>query len=280
MPQPTGLPSVFLGSSTEGLPYARKIRDALSSVASVDVWDTAFNVGTLTLEVILGYAQRSDFGIFVISPDDAVRIRGVQYQTVRDNVLFEAGVFMGSLGRERTLLLWPKGQKLRQRLPSDILGLTTVEYQHAGPGKEASLERACQRICQHVGTMGRAYRSGYNEILALRSALDERELEFTDGSLVSYLEIVRRAARRRQRPWFSTTDVRTLLQFVRDQYDAHDKNQTTADNTFWWLIILGVVAFNNIDTWTDGGWNWDDCVDRSAFTPRGVVLLNELRGGR
>ena len=45
----------------------------------------------------------------------------------RDNVVFEAGLFGGALGIRRTFILHANGSKL----PSDLLGLTSVRYDPA-----------------------------------------------------------------------------------------------------------------------------------------------------
>lgn len=53
------------------------------------------------------------------------------------------------------------------------------------------------------------------------------------------------------------------------------------NNTFWWLIVHGVITFANIDIWNTGGtWHWEGSADYAVFTERGVVLLNGLRAGR
>jgi predicted nucleotide-binding protein len=50
----------------------------------------------------------------------------------RDNVVFEAGLFGGALGIRRTFILHAHGSKL----PSDLLGLTSVRYDpDAGPAE-------------------------------------------------------------------------------------------------------------------------------------------------
>jgi hypothetical protein len=271
----TARPAVFVGSSTEGLPIVREVHKRLEDVADVDVWDKAFDPGTWTLDVILTRAQRVDFALFVVSPDDETKIRGEKYHTVRDNVLFEAGVFMGALGPRRTFLLWPT-DATRQRLPSDWQGLTRVRYARPKGGRFPHLSRDLSGVRQQIATAGPALRSGYNEIATLKKSLDEHEQLFTDDSALSYLAIVKRAAARRHRPWFTATPVETLIKAVRSDFDDR-----TADNTFWWLIVLGVLTFDNIDIWNANGvWHWKSSVDFSVFTDRGLALLNELAADR
>jgi len=68
-----------------------------------------------------------DFGIFVFSPDDIVKMRGQEFQSARDNVLFELGLFIGRLGKERGIILLPRGQE-DFHLPTDLLGITPGTY--------------------------------------------------------------------------------------------------------------------------------------------------------
>lgn len=165
-------PTVFIGSSTPALPIAKAIERGLSDVANVVVWDTAFDSGTWLLGGILNRAQQSDFGVFVIREDDTIKIKGTNYMTVRDNVLFEAGVFMGGLGPERTILMWPSvpGSK-KLRLPSDLDGLLRENYSPASSSKaKPNIDSALASIRRRVVSMGPALRSGYNAIAAQADA--------------------------------------------------------------------------------------------------------------
>ena len=49
---------------------------------------------------------------------------GTGQASPRDNVVFEAGLFGGALGIRRTFIIHANGSKL----PSDLLGLTSVRY--------------------------------------------------------------------------------------------------------------------------------------------------------
>jgi Predicted nucleotide-binding protein containing TIR-like domain len=73
-----------------------------------------------------------DFAILVLTPDDLVERRGAQGQQPRDNVLFERGLFMGRLGRERTFIVHGRGVELN--LPSDLAGIQPATFARRGDG--------------------------------------------------------------------------------------------------------------------------------------------------
>ena len=120
-------PRVFIGSSVEGLSVAYAVQQNLDNDAEITVWNQGvFELSATTIESLNGVISDSDFGIFVFSPDDQVRMRGSDSLTVRDNVLFEMGLFIGKLGRERVFFLLP--EKTDMRIPSDLLGITPAKY--------------------------------------------------------------------------------------------------------------------------------------------------------
>jgi len=273
-------PVVFIGSSTEAQGVAEAVRRFLEGSAEVNVWSSAFNPGEWTLQVILDHAQRSDFGIFVMTPDDQGVIRKKAKLTVRDNVLFEVGIFMGALGPKRTFLLWPSKKADQLRLPTDLLGLTTLSYEFGKGLKEPEWDKRLgesevARIRRVIQDSGPAVRSTYNEIAALTQRLDEKEKSFTDGTSASFKDIIAPVAARRKRPWFRGTPVEMLLEGISEGY-----KDRIVDEVFWWLIVYGVITFNNIEIWSSGGdWHWADSMEYAVFTDRGVVLLNQFRSG-
>ena len=98
----TPLPSVFIGSSSEGLDVAREVEMHLQTDALTTIWkDGVFGLGSGTLEALMNALDQFDFAIMVLSPDDLLESRGTSYSSPRDNVIFELGLFMGRLGRGR-----------------------------------------------------------------------------------------------------------------------------------------------------------------------------------
>jgi len=121
-------PRVFIASSSEMLPIAEALKAVLSNDADVSLWDdeAVFLLGDLILERLLIDAGSFDFGVFVFGGDDLALIRGRRYLVARDNVLLEAGIYAGRLGRERTFLLVEQASELH--LPSDLQGLVTARF--------------------------------------------------------------------------------------------------------------------------------------------------------
>src|SRR5437867_4058429 len=90
-------PRVFIGSSAEGENVARALGQLLSDIAFVHVWPEAFKLGGLTLDTLNRELARSDYAVLVSTSDDRVRSRGTESAVPRDNVVFEAGLFMGRI---------------------------------------------------------------------------------------------------------------------------------------------------------------------------------------
>jgi predicted nucleotide-binding protein len=68
-------------------------------------------------------------------------------------VICEISLFMGALGRERALMLQPRGSKLK--LPSDFLGLTPIMYE-TGPVEDLPvlLGPACNEMRNVIRRLG------------------------------------------------------------------------------------------------------------------------------
>lgn len=148
-------PRVFIGSSVEGLNVAYAVQQNLLHEAEVTVWDQGvFELSRTTMESLTKALSESDFAIFVFSPDDLVRIRNNTTPAVRDNVLFEFGLFIGKLGRERVFFLLPSDGDLH--LPTDLLGVTPGRYEstRTDGSMQAATGAACHQMRLQMKTLG------------------------------------------------------------------------------------------------------------------------------
>ncbi len=118
-------PKIFIGSSTEGLEVAKRIKEYFSGDYDCYLWnDNIFKNNTSFLETLVKAASLFDFGFMVFSADDKTIVRDKHFETARDNVLFEYGLFLGRMGVERAFIISQDGVKI----PSDMLGITRVKY--------------------------------------------------------------------------------------------------------------------------------------------------------
>ncbi|RWP76881.1 TIR domain-containing protein [Mesorhizobium sp.] len=148
-------PSVFIGSSSESLRPASTLQDALDYDTESVVWhQDGFPPSKYPLEALEKHLERVDFAVFLFTPDDVTLSRGEKRNTVRDNVLFELGLFIGRLTRSRTFIVKPRGVQLD--LPSDLYGITPIEYEPARTDDNilASLGPAARKILELIRSLG------------------------------------------------------------------------------------------------------------------------------
>jgi hypothetical protein len=148
-------PSVFVGSSSEGLEVARAIGFQLEDAGEVTIW----NEGTFPpsegyLESLANSLDRFDFAVFVFTPDDAVTMRGETALAPRDNVMFELGLFLSRLGRDRTFVV-RSSQPIK--IASDLHGIAVLPYEanRSDRNLRAAVSAACVPIRDAIRTLGR-----------------------------------------------------------------------------------------------------------------------------
>jgi len=180
-------PRVFLGSSGKQEKLLQALTRGLGDVAHVEPWTTSFQPGTTTLGRLLELAHEVDFAAFVFARDDWTTTSPPAHlpnesgqASPRDNVVFEAGLFGGTLGMRRTFILHASEAKL----PSDLLGLTCIRYNEAAT--PAELKVVNQKLRQAIENEGRTARI---EGMWWQFSLTERGP--LDASAVSLLSITR-----------------------------------------------------------------------------------------
>jgi hypothetical protein len=149
-------PKVFIASSTNGLPVAEAAQIELKHDAQPVLWSQGiFRTTNVPIEDLMAALNEFDFAIFVFLPEDILIIRDKQVTSVRDNVLFELGMFLGKLGRKRNFFLTPKSEsKTNLHLPSDFSGITPATYEWNAKNPQASVAPALFEIKQAIRDLG------------------------------------------------------------------------------------------------------------------------------
>jgi hypothetical protein len=144
------LPTIFIGSSVEGLPYAEAIFSELEREANPTIWkQNVFEPTKATLEVLENLPYSFDYAILVMTPDDTKRSRGKQVPVPRDNVVAELGLFIGALGRSRVFYIQPRDKAIS--LPSDFFGITPLEFASRDDNNlRAAVQTACSIIKSQI----------------------------------------------------------------------------------------------------------------------------------
>jgi hypothetical protein len=147
-------PSVFIGSSTEGLKIAKALQILLDQSCEVTIWSQGiFGLSEGTLESLVAALDQFDFAILALTPDDLVSTRNQSASAPRDNVLFELGLFMGGLGRDRTFIVHDRTAHLK--LPSDLAGVSAATFEtHSSGNLQSSLGAAATRIEERIVRLG------------------------------------------------------------------------------------------------------------------------------
>lgn len=126
---PNPKPVVFIASSREGAYVLEKAEFYLrSSERVIRPWNRAgiFRPSLGTLEQLEKHAHEVDFAVVVVTTDDLRESRGKKALVPRDNVMFECGLFMGALERQRAFVLAEDDPDLD--LPSDFKGVTVLFF--------------------------------------------------------------------------------------------------------------------------------------------------------
>ena len=136
-------PRVFIGCSTEGITIAKILQLRMVDLTFTVIWNQGvFGLSSGTLETLVAQLSKFDYAILVLTPDDIVIKRDVQHMAARDNVMFELGLFMGGLGRDKTFIVCDK----KVTLPSDLAGITPATFELNKENLVASLGPVCTKL--------------------------------------------------------------------------------------------------------------------------------------
>jgi hypothetical protein len=153
-------PKVFIASSSEGIRIAHAIHSVLDHDTSPTTWPHGtFSLSNHTVEDLVKKSSDVDYAVFVFHPDDVLESRGESMMVVRDNVIFELGLFIGAIGRHRCYIVKPRGVDLH--LPSDLLGITPADYDptRIEDDSDSAVVQACTKIRNEIKKHGLLERS-------------------------------------------------------------------------------------------------------------------------
>lgn len=147
---------IFIGSSSEGIDVAKRIKTFFAPEYDCFLWtDDIFRNNESFLETLVKSASLFDFGFMVFSADDKTTIRDQHFESPRDNVLFEYGLFLGRVGLDRAFVIAETDAKI----PTDMLGITQTRYETIVNSKgikvatdslESSLQKLKKQIDENV----------------------------------------------------------------------------------------------------------------------------------
>ncbi|MCL2847477.1 MAG: nucleotide-binding protein [Firmicutes bacterium] len=119
---------LFIGSTVEALKYAEALQSILVHDFEVTIWNQGvFTPGYSNLESLVSAIYGFDCAIFFFTCDDVVAKRDNIQNSVRDNILFEYGLFMGALGRDRVWFAYDLNDDV-SNLPTDIAGVCPMPF--------------------------------------------------------------------------------------------------------------------------------------------------------
>lgn len=148
-------PRLFIASSVESLSVAEAVNVNLDHEFEVTLWKNGtFKLSSSAIDDLVEKSSFVDFALFIFAPDDIATIRSRSEHVVRDNVIFEMGLFVGAIGKSRSFILKPRS--IEMHLPTDLLGVTPADYDASRSDGDlvSATNRACSLIKTEVERLG------------------------------------------------------------------------------------------------------------------------------
>lgn len=140
-------PTIFIGSSTENYDIAEKIAMLLNDIAECKLWKEAFDYGKSSYDSLITQISFHDYAILIAGANDILISRHQVFDSPRDNVLFEFGLFIGGLGKSRVFYLVQEGTKI----PTDLSGITLPFFPaKTDAGFDLQIEACVAKIKKHI----------------------------------------------------------------------------------------------------------------------------------
>lgn len=186
-------PRLFIASSIESLGIAEAVNTNLDYDFEVTIWKNGtFKLSSSTIDDLVEKSSTVDFALFIFAPDDVASIRSREEHVVRDNVIFEMGLFIGAIGKSRSFFLKPRDADMH--LPTDLLGVNPIDYDanRSDGDLVSATNRACSLIkseTKRLGLINHVNLSESRKIIAnpMSYELKEQDYKFLATCLQSYV---------------------------------------------------------------------------------------------
>lgn len=150
-------PRVFIGASTEKDHLVSALHTVLEEADIVAVsWRDAISPQTGTETTISSLQAATtfyDFGVFLLDTEDTVFLRDKNASAPRGNVLFEFGLFLGTLTANRTFGVWR--ETADAVLPSDLKGIVGFTWQDKGENDQSKMRTVADKLKPLILGQGR-----------------------------------------------------------------------------------------------------------------------------
>lgn len=186
-------PRLFIASSIESLGIAEAVNMNLDHDFEITIWKNGtFKLSSSTIDDLIEKSSTVDFALFIFAPDDIALIRSRKEHIVRDNVIFEMGLFIGAIGKSRSFILKPRDADMH--LPTDLLGVNPADYDanRSDGDLVSATNKACSLIkseTKRLGLINYANLSESRTIIAnpMNYELKEQDYKFLATCLQSYV---------------------------------------------------------------------------------------------
>jgi len=148
-------PSVFIATSSESELVGLAVLENLEKLCEPTLWShDVFEPSNSNLTSLLKASKNFDFAVIIYSADDKKIKRGDEIYSPRDNIIFESGLFLGSMGKKRVFIISDSSNDLD--LPTDLLGISLLNYNSSRNDDRlvSATATACKRISIIIEKLG------------------------------------------------------------------------------------------------------------------------------
>jgi len=176
---------MFIASSGRTLELAKQLRAHLNEeYCEADLWSEVSEnqAGMSILAMLKEATKKYDFALVILAKDDVMVSEAGEKLKARDNCVFEAGLFIGTLGVDRCFLL---SSIKNLDLPSDLGGIIYLPFKEPeNLGDPEACQRAMVSVTTRVETLVRNKGPITDRPLSPERLLDRAKRNYEGGELL------------------------------------------------------------------------------------------------